>query len=340
MNIKQIVKEVRQIIPNLFKLRSNQKKSKETNKEKSNTDMALPKFPQKSVTERIGVHHVASILAEMGLIFRETSNSDTGIDGYIEEVNENQEATGRLLAIQIKSGATYLHDQGDNYVYYADESHIHYWKLYPIPVILCAYNPDDGNTYFQTIKSYVVELSTKIIIPKTQILSIDKRELLFESIAGFSTSYHNTEELYELMNNTRIATPNNNYVSFLDLFVGGMTNLCTDLFCDFSVLSNLVDLRSMEPTFFTGQEHHEFLWEFIKFITRENLAVVNFDACLFDWEERMMTPRILVPLTYRGIELRDFIDKKHPDTVFEAYVSIQTDHYWDEKMNKLKMDKA
>lgn len=47
--------------------------------------MNLPKFTQTSKTERIGVMHVATILTEMGLIFRETSNSDTGIDGYIEE---------------------------------------------------------------------------------------------------------------------------------------------------------------------------------------------------------------------------------------------------------------
>lgn len=75
--------------------------------------MNLPKSLQTSKSERIGVLHVATILTEMGYIFRETSNSDTGIDGYIEEVNENNEATGRLLAVQIKSGKSYLHDQGD-----------------------------------------------------------------------------------------------------------------------------------------------------------------------------------------------------------------------------------
>ena len=84
--------------------------------------MNLPKFPQTSTTERIGVMRVATILTEMGLIFRETSNSDTGIDGYIEEVNNNQEATGRLLATQIKSGASYLQEYDENFVFYADES--------------------------------------------------------------------------------------------------------------------------------------------------------------------------------------------------------------------------
>lgn len=298
--------------------------------------MNLPKFPQTSTNERIGVMRVATILTEMGLIFRETSNSDTGIDGYIEEVNNNQEATGRLLAVQIKSGASYLHEQDEYFVYYADESHIKYWQLYPIPVILCVHNPVTGNTYYQTIKSHGHGLSTKIVIPKNQVLSFENREDIFASIAGFSSSYHTTEELYAIMKSTRILVPNS-YVSFLDLFVGGLTNLCTDLFCDTSVLSNLIDLRTRLPMFHIGQQDHIFLWEFIKFITKENLAKVNFEACLYDWEERMMDPRILVPLTYRGIELRCYIQQKHPDTVCESSICIYTDHYWDERMEKLKM---
>ena len=140
--------------------------------------MNLPKFPKTSKTERIGVMHVATILTEMGLIFRETSNSDTGIDGYIEEVNNNQEATGRLLAAQIKSGASYLQEHDEYFVFYADESHIKYWKLYPIPVILCVHNPDTGKTYYQAIHPHGHEVSTKIIIPKKQVLSSELSERL------------------------------------------------------------------------------------------------------------------------------------------------------------------
>lgn len=299
--------------------------------------MNLPKFPQTSTNERIGVLHVASILTEMGLIFRETSNSDTGIDGYIEEVNNNCEATGRLLAVQIKSGISYLHDHGNDFIYYGDESHLRYWQLYPIPVILCVHNPETGLTYYQTIKTHGHELSSKIIIPKTQVLSNKNREGIFECLAGFSPSYHPTEELYAIMRETKIATPNS-YVSFLDLYVGGLTNLCTDLFCDTSVLSNLIDLRTEMPMFHIGQQEHDFLWEFIKFITKENLAKVNFEACLYDWQERMMDPRILVPLTYRGLELCSYIGQKHPGTIGESTVSIVTDYFWDERMQHLKIE--
>lgn len=299
--------------------------------------MNLPKFPQTSTNERVGVMRVATILTEMGLIFRETSNSDTGIDGYIEEVNNYQEATGRLLAVQIKSGASYLHEQDEYFVFYTDEAHIKYWKLYPIPVILCVHNPDTRKTYYQAILSHGHVLSSKILIPKKQVLSYENREDIFACIAGFSSAYHTTEELYTIMSSKRITICNNSYVSFLDLFVGGLTNLCTDLFCDTSVLSNLIDLRTKLPMFYMGQQDHEFLWEFIKFITKENLAKVNFEACLYDWEDRMMDPRILVPLTYRGIELRNYIEQKHPDTISDSSVCIHTDLYWDERMEKLMM---
>ena len=296
--------------------------------------MNLPKFPQSSTKERLGVLHVATILTEMGQIFRETSNSDTGIDGYVEEVNNKREATGRLLAVQIKSGVSYLHVNDEYFIFYADESHIKYWKLYPIPVMLCVYNPETGKIYYKAILPYDHEVSTKIIIPKTQVLSNDNREGFLESIAGFSSAYHATEDLYAIMNSNRILTLNS-YVSFLDLFVGGLTNMCTDLFCDTSVLRNLIDLRTKLPRSDFRQEYHDFLWEFIKFITKENLAKVNFEACLYDWECRKMDPRILVPLTYRGIELSKYIKQKHPDAVSESFVYIKTDYYWEQRMEKL-----
>lgn len=298
--------------------------------------MNLPKFPQTSKTERIGVLHVATIFTEMGYIFRETSISDTGIDGYIEEVNENNEATGRLIAVQIKSGASYLHDQGDLFVYYADESHIRYWRLYPIPVLLCIHNPETGCTYFQSIKCHSQEFTNKILIPKKQILSIENREDIFMCIAGYSTIYHTIQELYDIMRETKICVADS-YVSFMDMFVGGLTNLCSDLFCDISVLSNLLEIRGKQPMIHIGSQEHEFLWNFIKFITKENMAIVNFDACLFNWFERGMDPRILVSLTYRGQEYINCVEEKHPGTVCESFVSLHMDHYWDERMENLEI---
>ena len=296
--------------------------------------MSLPKFPQTAATERLGIHAIAAIFAKMGYIFRETSTSDTGIDGYVEEVNEANEATGRLLALQIKSGTSYFNDSGNHFVFYANDSHMKYWRLYPIPVVLCIHNPETDHIYFQSIQRHCHDDSTKIVIPKTQILSPDNKDDLLKHIAGASTAYHTTQELYDIMKDRRIAT-GQSYVSFMDLFIGGLTNLCTDLFCDISVLTNLIDLRGTLPTVSLGGSETNFLWEFIKFISIENLAVVNFDACLYDWEERMQCPQILVSLTYRGIQYRDYVENKHPGTVYDSPVSLQIDNSWDLKMKKL-----
>lgn len=299
--------------------------------------MSLPKFPPKSQTERTGIHFLGLILSEMGLIFRETSNSDTGIDGTIEEVNDKDEATGRFLAVQVKAGESYFNDKGDHFVFYSDETHINYWKLYPMPVILCLYKPDEKSVYYQSISKHGDAHTHIIQIPKAQVLSLshdNNVDDLFACIGGSSSEYHSTSELYKIMNENKIGA-GESYVSFMDLFVGGLTNLCVDLFIDYSVMTNLLDLRTKQPGFCHGELEQEFFWNFIQFVTKENLASVNFEACLYDWNERRMTPRVIAPLTPRGCDYRDYVESKHPGSVCEAYVTMDIDSFWDKRMNLL-----
>lgn len=46
----------------------------------------------------------------------------------------------------------------------------------------------------------IMRYPTRIIIHQKQLLSYENREDLFASIAGFSSAYHTTEELYTIMN--------------------------------------------------------------------------------------------------------------------------------------------
>ena len=299
--------------------------------------MSLPKFPPKSQTERTGIHFLGLILSKMGLIFRETSNSDTGIDGTIEEVNDKGEATGRFLAVQVKAGDSYFNDKGDHFVFYSDETHINYWKLYPMPVILCLYKPDEESVYYQSISKHSDAHTHIIEIPKAQVLSLshdNNVDDLFACIGGFSSEYHSSSELYTIMNDNKIKV-GESYVSFMDLFIGSLTNICTDLFIDYSVMTSLLDLRTKQPVITSGTAEREFFWSFIQFITKENLAAVNFDACLSDWNEKQMTPRVIASLTYRGRDYRDYVESKHPGSVSDADIMINRDYYWAERMRLL-----
>src|SRR5690349_21713482 len=98
--------------------------------------MNKPNVSENYYKEREGVLKVALELNSYGYIFRETSNGDVGIDGQIEQVNEKGEATGKIVAAQIKSGNSYLVDKGDYFWFYPQEKHRNYWCVFPLPVIL------------------------------------------------------------------------------------------------------------------------------------------------------------------------------------------------------------
>ena len=63
--------------------------------------------------ERNGILAFSMEVNKLGLIWRETPMVDVGIDGQIELVDDDGNATGRILAVQIKSGASYFHDHGE-----------------------------------------------------------------------------------------------------------------------------------------------------------------------------------------------------------------------------------
>jgi hypothetical protein len=300
--------------------------------------MLLPKYIDTNKSERIGVHKVAYLLSEMGLIFRETSNSDTGIDGQVEEVDENNNATGRIMAVQIKSGRSYLHDSGDYWKFYVDEAHKNYWRLFPIPVILLVYNPKDDNVYFIDAK-YALNTTGKIEIPKNNILNKDNKEGFFKTIGGSWTNYNNIEDVFRFMLQKR----NNDIsfsVSYLELFISGLTNLCHDLFYDVSLATDIADYKSNGVGF---SVNHEFLWNYITYIVKENLAVIDFHACLYDWEERMLQPRFIAPLTFRGRQLLDYITQleyqnlgnSDVSIVCESFVNLQFDYYSEKRLIRL-----
>ena len=70
--------------------------------------MSFPKYNQTNSQERLGVNAVAEAMAKVGQIWRETPMADVGIDGQIEYVSPEGFATGRMIAVQIKSGPSFF----------------------------------------------------------------------------------------------------------------------------------------------------------------------------------------------------------------------------------------
>jgi Domain of unknown function (DUF4365) len=146
-----------------------------------------------SRTERIGVAATQLIFEKLGWIFREQPIEDYGIDAHVEVVESNL-ATGKLIALQIKSGKSYFKEKiSDGFVFRGDIEHLEYWKKHSLPVLLVLYHTDDEIAYWQVVNSINVqktEKAWKLIIPFNQ--KIDKASL--EKIQAFSNKLTSTND--------------------------------------------------------------------------------------------------------------------------------------------------
>lgn len=148
----------------------------------------MPRYSANDMTGDIGVDLVSlKVKKAFSWVFREQTKNDLGIDGHIEVVNESREGTGRLIAVQIKAGASYFkHDSDEGFTYYGDAKHLKYWLLHSLPVLVILCDESSGVCYWVEIsRSNVTRTKAgwNVLVPKKQTLSKKfKKELLL--VAG------------------------------------------------------------------------------------------------------------------------------------------------------------
>jgi hypothetical protein len=139
------------------------------------------------ITERVGVAVVDGIISrDFGWFFREQTIGDFGVDAQIEEIVDNK-PTGKLIALQIKTGKSYFRPQGDDFVFYGDSRHLDYWTHHRLPVYIILHNPETGQTLWQKFERRLVKRTSKgwsIIIPSKNILNAEARRYFATEIAA------------------------------------------------------------------------------------------------------------------------------------------------------------
>jgi hypothetical protein len=140
----------------------------------------------------IGVTAVQQIIQnEFGWLFREQPYSDHGIDAQIEELDIEERPTGKLVALQIKTGSSYFRKKGNDYVYYATPRHFDYWIHHSLPVYIILHNPDNARTLWQKVERRTATKTPKgwaITIPKTNVLNRSAKQFFEKEIAADAES--------------------------------------------------------------------------------------------------------------------------------------------------------
>lgn len=269
--------------------------------------MNLPKYNSTNPQERFGVNAVAEAIARLGQIWRETSIADVGIDGQIEFVNSEGFATGKMVAVQIKSGPSFFKESEGDWVFYPEEKHRFYWERYPLPVLIIIHNPDTNLSYWVDARQAIRTASDSdpkgIKIPKINILQTTSSETIFEGFAASDQHLMSPEELLDFLMKTE--SSNGSFpVSYFDLFCSGLTNICRSLYFGMDVAMTVAEqsLVNQGSDFGVGvgDEEHNFLFDYIKFLVHQNIADVDFSDCMIDWYDRQMQPSFMAPLTSRG----------------------------------------
>lgn len=278
--------------------------------------MLLPKYNNTNSQERFGVNAIAEVMVKLGQIWRETPMADVGIDGQIEYVSPEGYATGRMVAVQVKSGPSFFKEKDDNWVFYPEEKHRFYWEHFPIPVLIVIHNPDTNISYWQNIR-HVLRTSNigdqkGILIPKSNILQNIDSATLFKEFAVLNQPFMSVEEVLSYLINAK-STSSSFPISYFNLFCGGLTNICRSIYYGMDVAMTIAEANLMSSDsqmgLGIGQEEHHFLFEFTKFLVHQHIADIDFSDCMIDWHDRQMQPSFMAPLTSRGRELVQMIYK-------------------------------
>lgn len=140
-----------------------------------------------SAKERVGVNAVENIIIdELGWIFREQPIVDVGIDAHVERVDDGV-PTGKLIALQIKTGPGHFRETEDAYVYYGRLVHLEYWTSHTLPVVLIAHLPKLRKTLWVAINETTVERTKKnwkVSIPKENVLGLETADSLAAFFEG------------------------------------------------------------------------------------------------------------------------------------------------------------
>lgn len=131
--------------------------------------------PPSATTERAGVFAVGGIINSLGWVFREQPTDDYGIDAQAEVFETDGSATGKLIAIQIKSGrASYFaNEKSDGWIHYLDRRHADYWMKHSLPVIVVLYDEIVGKAYWQQVTKSTLAATPsnyRILVPRSQEL--------------------------------------------------------------------------------------------------------------------------------------------------------------------------
>ncbi|MES1172258.1 MAG: DUF4365 and DUF1817 domain-containing protein, partial [Bacteroidota bacterium] len=157
-------------------------------------EQRFPKRTSSQATGELGVAIVAKIIRkDLGWEFRRTpQEADFGIDGYIDVVTDEGFVTGRSLAVQVKSGPSYLTGgSATAFTYRGETKHINYYLNLAQPVVLVLVDTKTEEVWWALFEPYETDMTSDqwtMPVKKSNRLEPSAKPAL-DRLAGPSVDY-------------------------------------------------------------------------------------------------------------------------------------------------------
>lgn len=276
-----------------------------------------PRVTSENWTEREGVVAVDRATLAARAIWRETPLRDVGIDGQIEHVLPNGVVTGRIIAVQIKSGPSHWERRNSAVVKVTPEpKHRAYWERHPLPVIVVLHDEQQGKTIWTDARAQLRRGATSIEVPLASAFDGDGVKRALASDGPLPEQRRSADEVLKEMATHRHPNPGFR-LSFLDLFAGGMTDVAHSLYFGMDLVTETQDVLAVHPggngQISIGAPEYAFIDDYVAFLIARDLARVDFDAWRRMDERFQMTGKWVTPLTAAGEELVARVSELYPD---------------------------
>lgn len=153
-------------------------------------------------TERRGVEGVRALVANLGWYVREPVRPDYGVDLFVETAEASSgRPTGHLLALQVKSGNSYVGEDHTQIAIRPNHRQLDYWSGHVLPVVIAVFDPSSGDAFWQVVNAETVESTGegwKVRVPRDQRLDEGSREVLEEIATGSGATSQEDDALDHL----------------------------------------------------------------------------------------------------------------------------------------------
>jgi len=151
----------------------------------------FPKRNKNNQTAEIGVNLVSTVFNDhFGWVFRRTHQEhDFGIDAYVDHVTAEGAVTGRSIACQIKTGASYITSTGHVHWYKDTKEHLNYFLNLQTPLLLVICDPETRQCFWAALNKDEVDFQEngwRHAVPKSQTLTVESLKNIEELFGGIT----------------------------------------------------------------------------------------------------------------------------------------------------------